>query len=194
VTITGVRLSGSGHRVRLVHRLVTTPIDLIPSPPNASGTQLTVTLPNDAAAQSAFVAGQWALSVRFTPTGEPNVRETNAVPLVLAPDPVIAADAGLGLPAANAVRGGVPPRVTVTLSSRPQVRPEQRATLMLDTLEAVALPRANATDALVFECSNSVTADVHWLRLRVDGADSVLLDLTGPAPVFNATQQITVPA
>jgi hypothetical protein len=31
------------------------------------------------------------------------------------------------------------------------------------------------------------------VRLRVDGADSVLLDRTGPSPVFDVTQQITVP-
>jgi hypothetical protein len=31
------------------------------------------------------------------------------------------------------------------------------------------------------------------VRLRVDGADSVLLDRTGSSPVFDVTQQITVP-
>jgi hypothetical protein len=193
LTITGIRLAGSGHRVRLTHRLVTTPIELIPSPPNASGTKLTVLLPDDAGAQTAFAAGQWALSVRFTPTGEPDPRETNAVPLVLAPDPVITADASLGLPAATAVRGGSPLRVTVTLFSQPQVRLEQRATLLLDTTEASAQPRANASNPLVFEFPNSVTADEHWLRLRVDGTDSILLDRTGTAPVFDSTQSITVP-
>jgi hypothetical protein len=193
VTITGVRLAGAGHRVRLAHRLLATPIELTPPPPNAKGTELTITLPNDAAAQSAFAAGQWALSVRFTPAGELNERETNAVPLVLAPVPVIAADVPLGLPAATAVRGGVPPRVTVTLASRPRVRLEQKATLMLDTVEATALKRVNATDPLVFPFPNSVTAGAHRVRLRVDGTDSVLLDLSGPAPAFDATQQITVP-
>jgi Pvc16 N-terminal domain len=193
VTIDGVRLAGAGHRVRLAHRLVDPPLELVPSAPNATGTRLTVTLPNDAGAQSTFVAGQWALSIRFTPTGEPNERETNAVPLVLAPVPVIAADAGLGLPAANVTRGGVPPRVKVTLASRPQVRREQRATLLIDSIEAVARPRANAADPLVFEFPNGTTAGLHWLRLRVDGTDSVLLNRTGPAPVFDATQRITVP-
>jgi hypothetical protein len=193
VTIDGVRLAGAGHRVRLKHRLVDPPIELVPSAPNANGTQLTVTLPNDAAAQSAFVAGQWALSIRFTPTGEVNERETNAIPLVLAPAPVIAADAGLGLPAASVTRSATPPRVTVTLASRPQVRREQRATLLIDTAEAVARPRANAAALLVFDFPNGMSAGPHWLRLRIDGTESVLLDRTGPAPVFDATQRITVP-
>jgi len=194
VTITGVRLAGSGHRVRLTRRLVPTPVELVPTAPNAAGTELTVTLPNDAAAQTTFAAGQWALTVRFTPTGEPRPRETNAVPLLIAPVPVIAADPVLGLPAATVVRGGgPPPRVTVTLFARPQVRRAQRATLILGTAEAVARPRAADTDPLVFEYPNSLPAGAPFLRLRVDGADSILVDRSGPAPVFDTTQQITVP-
>jgi hypothetical protein len=193
LTITGVRLSGSGHRVRLTHRLVTPPLELVPSAPNAAGTQLAVTLPNDVAAQSGYAAGQWALTLRFTPTGEPTPRETNAAPLVLAPAPVIAADAPLGLPALSIKRGGTPQRVTVTLRARPQVRLPQRATLMLDTAEATAKPRAAAADPLVFEFPDTVAPGAHWLRLRVDGTDSLLLDRSGPAPVFAASQQVTVP-
>ncbi len=52
VTISGVRLAGAGHRVRLTHRLLPAPVELDPSPPNAAGTELTLTLPNDAAGAS----------------------------------------------------------------------------------------------------------------------------------------------
>jgi hypothetical protein len=193
VTVTGVRLAGSGHRARLLHRLLLAPIEIATTAPNAAGTELSFALPNDAAAQASFPPGLWQLTVRFTPTGELNDRDTNAVPLVLAPVPVIAADPGLGLPAATATRGGAPPQVTVTLASRPQVRLEQRASLLLDAVEAVASPRAAASDPLVFAFPNSLTPGVHRLRLRVDGADSVLLDRSGPVPVFDSTQQITVP-
>jgi Pvc16 N-terminal domain len=193
VTVTGVRLAGTGHRARLLHRLLLAPIEIATAAPNTAGTELSFALPNDAAAQASFPPGLWQLTVRFTPTGELNERDTNAVPLVLAPAPVIAADPGLGLPAASVTRGGAPPQVTVTLASRPQVRLEQRASLLLDAVEAVASPRAAASDPLVFVFPNSVTPGAHWLRLRVDGTDSVLLDRSGPVPVFNPTQQITVP-
>jgi hypothetical protein len=106
---------------------------------------------------------------------------------------VIAADAGLGLPAATVVRGGAPSRVTVTMRSRPQVRLEQSAVLLLDSLSANAAPRAAVTDPLVFVFPDSVTAGQHWVRLRVDGADSILLDRSGATPAFDVTQQITVP-
>lgn len=193
VVISGVRLAGTGHVVRLLHRLFPAPFELAPTAVDATGKSVTIRLPNDVAAQSALAAGQLAVSLRFTPTGEPDPRETNTIPLILAPAPVIAADGGLGLPAAIVTRGGVPPRVTVTLRSRPQVRLEQSATLTLGTMSSTAAPRAATTDPLVFEFPNSLTADPHWVRLRVDGADSILLDRSGAAPVFDSTQQITVP-
>ena len=193
VDITGVRLVGAGHVVRLVHRLNAAPIEIVPTSVDPGGRSLRILMPNDAAAQTALAAGQLAASVRFTPTGEPDPRDTNSIPLILAPAPVIAADAGLGLPAATVTRGGLPPRVTVTMRSRPQVRLEQTAALSLDIVSANALPRAAASDPLIFEFPNSVTAGSHWVRLRVDGADSILLDQSGAEPVFDATQQIVVP-
>ncbi|MGP1680170.1 MAG: DUF4255 domain-containing protein, partial [Burkholderiales bacterium] len=105
VVVTGVRLAGTGAVVLLTHRLVTMAIEL-PVTPNIEGTELTLTLPSDAAAQTAFVPGLWQLSLRVTPTGEVNPRETNGIGLLIAADPVIAADVPLGLPVASVVRGG----------------------------------------------------------------------------------------
>ena len=194
VTLTGVRLAGAGHALLLAHRLLPHPVEIAPTAVNEAGTSVTLDLPNDTAAQTDLAAGQLAVTLRFTPEGETVERETNAVPLILAPDPVIAADPGLGLPAATATRGGTPPRVTVTLHARPEVRPEQRSVLSLGTRDAVALPRTAAADPLVFEFPDSLAAGPHRVRLRVDGADSILIDRSGPDPVFDPSQQITVPA
>src|SRR5262249_23648585 len=62
ITLTGVRLAGAGHRVRLTHRLTPTPIELTPSALNAVGTELKFMLTNNVAAQSTFTAGQWAVT------------------------------------------------------------------------------------------------------------------------------------
>jgi hypothetical protein len=194
VAVTGVRLSGAGHRLRLTHRLVSTPIEIVPVAPDPAGTKFSFVLPDDAAAQANFAPGQWSLKLSFTPTGETRPRETNAIPLVIAPVPVIAADAALGLPAANVARGGIPPRVTVTIYSRPQVRLPQQAKLILNGTEAVALPRQDVSDPLVFSFPDSLEPGQPWLRLRVDGTDSLLVDRSAPAPAFDPSQKLTVPA
>lgn len=194
VTLDGRRLAGAGHRVLLHHRLFTAPLEVVPASVDATAGRITFVLANNGAAQAELAAGQLSISVSFVPVGEVNRRETNAVPLQLAPAPVIAADAPLSLPAAGAVRGGNPALVTVTMHSRPQVRLAQRASLLLDTVEAVAAPRGAPADPLVFQFpATAVPAGNRRLRLRVDGIDSVLIDRTGDAPVFDATQELAVP-
>jgi uncharacterized protein DUF4255 len=193
VTVSGIRLIGAGATALLAHRLVTTPVE-IPVVLDASGTGFSLTLPNDAAAQTSLAPGLWQLSLRLTLSGEAFARETNGIGLPIAGDPVLAADAGLGLPAASAVRGGNPPVVTVTMHSRPQVRLGQRTTLSLDGLSADAKARGAASDPLVFTLPHSIPVGNRWVRLRVDGVDSPLVQRSGPAPVFDPTQQLAVPA
>ena len=193
VKVTGVRLAGSGAVARLMHHRLDVPVEL-PMTLDAAGKSFTFTLPNDAAAQTTFMPGLWQLSVRFTPTGETIERETNGIALPIAPDPVLAADALLGLPAATAIRGGSPSQVTVTMRSRPQVRLAQQATLALDGTSALAAARAAASDPLVFVFPDSLPAGNRWVRLRVDGVDSPLVLRSGPEPTFDPTQSMAVPA
>ena len=193
VQVHGVRLSGVGATALLLHRLVDAPIE-IAVVPDGPGTGFTLALPNDAAAQTTFAPGLWQLSLRVTPPGELVPRESNGIALPIAADPVIVADLALGLPAAGASRAGAPPQVTVTLHTRPQLRFGQRATLTLDGVTAEAAERALQADPLVFAFPNSVPAGNRKLRLRADGVDSPLLLKSGPAPVFDPTQQLGVPA
>lgn len=186
VNVTGVRLAGSGHSVRLMHRLFTQPFPLPPDSVAADGRSFAVTLPNTLAVQAALAAGQFALSLRFVPAGETKMRETNAIPLMLAPAPDFAG--------ATVTRAGAPPVVTVTLNSAPQVRPQQTASLMLGTTEAMAELRTVAASPLMFRFPSSLAGGTYKARLRVDGSDSILIDRTGPAPVFDPTMQLTVPA
>ena len=70
VTLSGVRLAGTGHAgaadAPAVHRAFV----LAPTAVDATGASVTIRLPNDLAAQSALASGQLSASVRFTPTGE----------------------------------------------------------------------------------------------------------------------------
>jgi len=130
------------------------------------------------------LGGSWFDASNWSPNGVPGASDTT----------FITADGTLGLPAVSVVRGGAPPQVTVTLRTRPQLRLGQRATLSLDGVSAEALPRAVASDPLVFNFPNSTPVGNRWVRLRVDGVDSPLVQRSGPAPVFDPTQQLAVPA
>jgi hypothetical protein len=65
---------------------------------------------------------------------------------------------------------------------------------MLGNQQASAAHRDNATELLNFRFPDSLPAGPAWVRLRVDGVDSVLLDRSGNVPVFDPGQTVTVPA
>jgi hypothetical protein len=45
----------------------------------------------------------------------------------------------------------------------------------------------------VFDFAPTLPAGAYPARLRVDGVDSLLLDLSGDAPAFDASQTLVVP-
>lgn len=185
VTLEGIKLAGTGHEVRLSHRLFDEPVTIGTIAVTADGKEASFTLPNTADAQKELAAGQLSAVIRFKPDGETVTRDTNAVPLVIAPAPE-------PLPTI-AVRDPAPSGpVIVTLTASPEVRPEQHAILMLDGAQAVAEPRASATDPLVFRFPASLPNGDYRVRLRVDGTESILIDRKLPVPVFDDTQMITV--
>jgi hypothetical protein len=183
VTVTGARLAGSGHVVLLRHRLNEELFELPPDSVADNGQSLTITLPDNAAAQTALAAGQLSVGLRLLVDGEPAPRETNSIPLIVAP----AADF------AGADLQRTPQAVTVELTASPQVRPQQKAVLIVGATEAVAAPREDASDPLLFVFDPALEAGEHPARLRVDGADSILLDRSGATPIFAPDQIVEVP-
>jgi len=183
VTVTGVRLVGSNHVVLLRHRLNEDPFELPPDSVAASGASLIITLPDDAAAQTALAAGQMSVALQVLVDGEPAPRETNSVPLILAPTADFA----------GAALQRTAEAVTVALTALPQVRPQQKAVLIIGAVEAVAAPRGNAADPLQFTFDPALAAGEHPARLRVEGADSILLDRSGAVPIFAPDQVLVVP-
>jgi hypothetical protein len=188
VQITGLRLDGDNVVVRFTHARTGITVD---RPPDAGATasSLSVTLANDAATAAAFPAGIYSVSVvitRASDAGSP--RPTNALPMILAPRLVI--------PAGLATIDGVDPlgRPThhVRLGAVPQVRPSQRASLLVGGTECAALPVAAPVDQLEFDVTG-VPAGTYFARLRVDGIDSFLIDRSVTPPQFDMSQQITLP-
>jgi hypothetical protein len=191
VSVRGAQLAGRDAMALLTHRLVDTPIEL-PVSLDDSGRAFTLTLPNSALDQTRFAPGLWQLALRLTPPGEALPRTSNGIGLALAADPVLVADAGLGLPGASAVRSAA--QVTVTLHSRPQVQVAQPVSLSLDGFSAIARPRSNAADPLVFVFGDALPAGPRHVTLRVDGIDSPLVRRAQVPPDFDPSQRLTVPA
>lgn len=193
LVLVGARLEGTLPRLRLRHRLLAAPLEL-PLVPAPGGREATCTLPAAVAAHTTLPAGLWQASVVLTPPADTSERESNSMALAVAPEPVIAADVPLALAAIDLQRLTGPARVRVRLFSRPQVRPEQAAQLALGSVTAVSARRTNAADVLEFEFPGTLAAGPAWLRLRVDGVDSLLVDKAAVPPRFDPAYQVTVPA
>ena len=78
-----------------------------------------------------------------------------------------------------------------TVTTSPDAFPTQRVTLLLNDIEFSADPFISTT-ATVTISTIGLTAGNYWVRLRVDGVDSLLVDRSKTPPVYDPTQQVTV--
>jgi hypothetical protein len=81
--------------------------------------------------------------------------------------------------------------ITYTVTCTPQVLPLQQAVLLLGDREIQAQPHPTITGTLTFNASD-VAAGTYFVRLRIDGVDSLLIDRSVKPPVFDPTQKVTV--
>jgi hypothetical protein len=140
-----------------------------------------VDLPDAGAAAATWPAGFYGVSVVVTSGGD--TRTTNELPLSLAPT----IDSISPNPAARDGSGAV----TLTVAFAPDLQPRQRAALLLGsseaTLDAVTAPSGSATVTVP-----SVPAGDQFVRLRVDGVDTLLVDRSVDPPVFDPSQKVTI--
>ena len=80
----------------------------------------------------------------------------------------------------------------MTVIARPQIRPDQRARLLLGEAELPAAPHPAATDTLTFDASGVPAAD-YVARLRVDGVDSLPAVLSDTGLAFDPAQRVIIP-
>lgn len=129
-----------------------------------------------------FPAGLYALSVSVAPagTGRPGDKHSsNEVPLLIAPQVTSA------MPATFA-----PSQLALSIS--PELRPGQRCSLILGSSELPALPTTVQGAVVTFDASG-VAPGKYWVRLRVDGVDSLLVDRSDPMNLkFDPSQRITI--
>jgi hypothetical protein len=184
LTLQGHNLEGSNVRVRFAHPRIANPIEINVGI-NANGERIEVSLTDDAPAHAAWAPGTWEVTVVLQRAGEPNERSTNGLPLLLAPK--------LDLAASGAARDAGTGAVTITLAFTPQARPGQKLSLNAGGHEA--LPEdLNAQTGTLHFVFPALASGPQWLRLRADGADSLLLDREAAPPKFNSTQALAIPA
>lgn len=190
LTLVGQNLEGDAVAARFTH--VGTGFELeLDAEPGATARGFQVEIPPDPPAgpvppdspfnPANWQAGVYAVAAIVRRAGEPD-RMTNQLPVVLAPR----LDAIAAAPAAG-------DEVTVTIDVSPPVRRVQRTRLVVGTEEvAVDAIAGESTPTLAFT-SAALPSGSQFVRLRVDQAESVLIDRSVKPPVFDATQQVSIP-
>lgn len=175
LTITGHHLDGDSVAVRFTSPRLATPRR---EPATGTAVQVKVTVPNDPAN---LPAGFYTAAVEVSKTGQPD-RFTNEFPLQIAP--VVSNIVPTSAPAGD---------VTLTLRCTPEIRPEQRAALLFGDREILAQAHGTQTNTLVFDIPDAAKGN-YFLRLRVDGVDSLLVVRTATPPTlqFDSNQKVTI--
>lgn len=184
VRIVGHDLGGTSTVVRFAHRLLATPNEIAIGT-SADPTGIDVVIPSGGAAEAQWPAGVYTVTVVLIRAPDTKARESNLAAMLLAPEPV--------LPPSSITRDAGTQRVTATLDVRPQVRPAQEAMLTLGGDSALADPITAPASTLTFELG-AVPPGARWVRLTVDGVESLLVDGSFEPPVFDPAQAVAVPA
>jgi hypothetical protein len=155
--------TSTGFRVQL-------PIDPPPGPVAADSPQNPDNWP----------AGIYTVAGVIKRAGQPD-RVTNELPVTLAPRITsIFASAAAGV-------------VTLAVTCSPKVWNTQRVSLAVSDREIAAEPiSVDKTASLTFKASG-LPSGQQWVRLRVDGVDSLLIDRSVMPPAFDASQRVTIP-
>ncbi len=178
--IKGHHLDGEGALVRFTHARLENAIDVpVVVPDDITDNQIEVEIPNDPAN---WLVGLFTAEIVITKAG--NTRITNVFPLSVSP--IID-----GMPLPNPLIRDAGNQVSLTISCRPEVLPEQRAALLLGDREVLANEHGTKTGSLDFTIENAPVG-AHHIRLRIDGIDSLLIDRTDSPPVFDNTMLVTI--
>jgi hypothetical protein len=178
LTISGANLGGDSVRVlftNLIGRIA--PIEVTPDAASTDQ-QIVVQFPSKPAETP---AGVYSVSVTVTQKGESS---TSTNELIVGVAPQITSTLPLK---ARRTRGVA----TVKLMCAPEVLPGQRVALLLGDQEMGAMPVDTQTGQLTFAIPNAVPG-TYFVRLRVDGVDSQIVDRSATPPAFDTTQQVTI--
>jgi hypothetical protein len=174
LTLSGFHLDVANPQVRFTHIHLGIVSAVAPEPGGAAS-EMKVKVPDSP-------AGFYTLAVTFTRT-DGAAGTTNELPFSLAPQI-------LDAPPISATRSGG--NVTITLKCRPAVLPSQHVSLLVGDQEVpFVFSSQSPTQDLTFDGGN-IPAGTYFVRLRVDGVDSLLIDRTVTPPKFDQTQSVVI--
>ena len=177
--IKGNHLDGDTVLLRFVHPDLSSPID-VPALGGGTENQISVQIPDN---PLDWPVGFYTIEVAISKAGEQD-RITNSLPLPLSPIIVSIAPS-------NPVSRDGSGNATLTLTCKPQVRPDQRAALLLGDREVLAEAHIIRTDTLVFIVEDAPVGS-RFIRLRVDGIDSLLVDRNVSPPAFDSAMEVII--
>jgi hypothetical protein len=179
--ISGFNLDGTQLAVEFRHPRLDRPFTIAPS--NATASALTVVLPND----PSWPAGIYSVAVVVQRPTDLYQRRTNEIPITVAPRIQGHAQGAVVQDAQHNAT------LTVTVTCHPNVLADQRVLLVFGDQEIAAAPFGNPSNTLTFRVV-AVPPGLYYLRLRIDGVDSLLVaDYTKKPPEFDPAQRIDLP-
>jgi hypothetical protein len=178
VTLKGLHLDAGAVEVRVSNPHLVDPGPAVLGPSTAK--EIRITLTDD---PTVWVAGFYTVAVVVTDGDD--VRSTNELPMTIAPRITTA-------PLPLDITRAPDKSAEIDLACSPQVLPGQRAALLIGDREVPAEAHPAATGSLKFIVKQAPLGE-HFLRLRIDGVDSLLV-LRPPAgpPVFDPTQKVKI--
>lgn len=175
ITLAGQNLTCESAQVQFSNLRLAEPIVIAGT--GLTDKQITATLPKK---PTVWPAGIYTVSVILTRAGVSD-SITNELPLAIAPKLT-----KLPLKPASAKAG-----VTLSLTCSPTVQPGQRVSLLLGDQEFPAASPTAATTQFTFPLA-AIPPGTYFVRLRVDGVDSQLIDHSVTPPKFDPSQQVTI--
>jgi hypothetical protein len=187
LTIAGRNLGGETVSVRFDHTRVDISETIVVPFDERSATEVRVILPDNAAAHADWAAGFYTVVIIIENSGK--AWTTNLLPLSFAASI-------LGIAPPNPVPRDVSGNATLTVTCSPQVRPNQRAMLLISNREVLAVPHPTETDTLQFVMENAPSISGALVRLRIDGVDSLPFrrrSIPGPPDLeFDDSQRVSI--
>lgn len=152
-----------------------------------TSTRVEILIPDNSPAD--WACGVYSISLLIRRAGQQD-RETNSLPITVVPEITSPLPLSVDLDSDNAA--------PVDLTCRPEVLPEQRATLLVSDENARQItsePHPAQTNALTFIVPDATLSgsDGYFIRLRVDGVDSLLIaDYSADVPAFDQNQRVII--